>query len=245
MPLLHRYLYLALIVSGGWSSKLISNVKRTTEEAPPSSSTTLPCPNGNRKYWSEKTSDLNENCVASSIFGIGPAAEDDPATADLVINNLTSRVSSRIMSQMIFQNYSGRKLLEAYAAELESDCADYNCTTMKMTTFDDNETHWNDSYEDYLSKIEEFIFPRTWTWILIFIHSLVFVIGLVGNTLVCVAVYRNHTMRTVTNYFIVNLAVADFMVILFCLPPTLIWDVTMTWFFGVTMCKVVLYLQVS
>lgn len=110
-----------------------------------------------------------------------------------------------------------------------------------------NESSENDTFsdDDYLDQIREFIFPRTWTWVLIFFHSVVFVIGLVGNTLVCVSVYRNHTMRTVTNYFIVNLAVADFLVILFCLPPSVIWDVTMTWFFGIAMCKVVLYLQVT
>ncbi|KAJ2940889.1 hypothetical protein O0L34_g10148 [Tuta absoluta] len=50
-------------------------------------------------------------------------------------------------------------------------------------------------------------------------------------------------MRTVTNYFIVNLAIADFMVLLFCLPPTVLWDVTETWFLGDTLCKVLLYFQ--
>lgn len=67
----------------------------------------------------------------------------------------------------------------------------------------------------------------------------------VGNALVCISVYSNYTMRTVTNIFIVNLAVADFFVILFCLPPTVVWDVTETWFLGESMCKVVLYFQVS
>lgn len=95
--------------------------------------------------------------------------------------------------------------------------------------------------EDFL----EFIYPRSWMWPLIFFQCVVFVVGLVGNCLVCVAVYRNHTMRTVTNYFIVNLAVADFLVILFCLPPSVVWDVTSTWWFGTAMCKIVLYLQVS
>jgi len=52
-------------------------------------------------------------------------------------------------------------------------------------------------------------------------------------------------MRTVTNYFIVNLAVADFLVILICLPPTVLWDVTETWFMGTLACKIVLYFQVS
>lgn len=100
--------------------------------------------------------------------------------------------------------------------------------------------------EEILEEIRSYIFyPTAGMWVLICFHCIVFVVGLVGNTLVCVAVYRNHTMRTVTNYFIVNLAVADFLVILFCLPPSVVWDVTSTWFFGVAMCKVVLYLQVS
>lgn len=66
----------------------------------------------------------------------------------------------------------------------------------------------------------------------------------IGNALVCLAVYTNHSMRTVTNIFIVNLAVADFFVILLCLPPTVVWDVTETWFLGETLCKVVIYFQV-
>ena len=52
-------------------------------------------------------------------------------------------------------------------------------------------------------------------------------------------------MRTVTNYFIVNLALADFMVCLICLPPTVIGDVTETWYMGNVMCKIVQYLQVK
>ncbi|CAB3244867.1 unnamed protein product [Arctia plantaginis] len=99
--------------------------------------------------------------------------------------------------------------------------------------------------EEYIQMLNDYIFPQPYEWVLIATHAIVFVIGLIGNALVCIAVYRNHSMRTVTNYFIVNLAVADFMVILICLPPTVLWDVTKTWFFGTAMCKIVLYFQVS
>lgn len=51
-------------------------------------------------------------------------------------------------------------------------------------------------------------------------------------------------MRTVTNIFIVNLAIADLLVIILCLPPTVVWDVSETWFLGSSMCKAILYLQV-
>nr|XP_018905595.1 PREDICTED: orexin receptor type 1-like isoform X1 [Bemisia tabaci] len=97
--------------------------------------------------------------------------------------------------------------------------------------------------DEYVDRIKDYIAPSPFEWVLIFMHMCVFVVGLVGNALVCVAVYRNRAMRTITNYFIVNLAVADFMVILFCLPPTVVWDVTETWFMGTALCKIVLYIQ--
>ncbi|CAH2097872.1 unnamed protein product [Euphydryas editha] len=103
----------------------------------------------------------------------------------------------------------------------------------------------NMTKEEYLSMLNDYIYPHPHEWVLIATHAIVFIIGLIGNALVCIAVYRNHSMRTVTNYFIVNLAVADFMVILICLPPTVLWDVTETWFFGTAMCRIVLYFQVS
>lgn len=113
-------------------------------------------------------------------------------------------------------------------------------------TFDYDAYYDSEDYRDLvLAEIREIIRPRLWTWLLVCSHILVFAIGLVGNALVCVAVYRNRSMRTVTNYFIMNLAIADFLVILICLPPTVIWDITCTWFFGNIACKVVLYLQVS
>ncbi|XP_063236067.1 orexin/Hypocretin receptor type 1-like [Bacillus rossius redtenbacheri] len=99
------------------------------------------------------------------------------------------------------------------------------------------------SEDEYLAMVEEHVFPRRYEWALVAMHAAVFVVGLVGNALVCVAVFRNPSMRTVTNYFIVNLAVADFMVILFCLPPSVVWDITETWFMGTALCKVVLYFQ--
>lgn len=103
----------------------------------------------------------------------------------------------------------------------------------------------NMTREDYIKMLNDYIYPQPYEWVLIATHAIVFVIGLIGNALVCIAVYRNHSMRTVTNYFIVNLAVADFMVILICLPPTVLWDVTETWFFGTAMCRIVLYFQVK
>lgn len=52
-------------------------------------------------------------------------------------------------------------------------------------------------------------------------YSIVFLLGILGNSLVVCVVYRNPRMHNVTNYFIVNLAIADILVCILCLPITL------------------------
>lgn len=56
-------------------------------------------------------------------------------------------------------------------------------------------------------------------------YLLVFALGIVGNFFVIAVVFRSPRMRTVTNFFIVNLAVADILVIVFCLPATLMSNI--------------------
>lgn len=56
-------------------------------------------------------------------------------------------------------------------------------------------------------------------------YLVVFLLGVVGNFFVIAVVYRSPRMRTVTNFFIVNLAVADILVVVFCLPATLMSNI--------------------
>lgn len=74
---------------------------------------------------------------------------------------------------------------------------------------------------------DEFMFRHTsaLTAMYCVAYMLVFLVGLVGNCFVIAVVYRSPRMRTVTNFFIVNLAVADILVICFCLPATLMSNV--------------------
>ncbi|XP_037617975.1 adenosine receptor A1-like [Sebastes umbrosus] len=50
------------------------------------------------------------------------------------------------------------------------------------------------------------------------------VLAIIGNFLVCLAVTRNKKLRTVTNYFLVSLAVADILVGLVAIPCALLTD---------------------
>ncbi|XP_005483712.2 neuropeptide Y receptor type 2 [Zonotrichia albicollis] len=79
--------------------------------------------------------------------------------------------------------------------------------------------------------------------ILIAAYSLIILLGFIGNSLVIYIIVKYKTMRTVTNFFIANLALADLMVDTLCLPFTLVYTLLDEWKFGAVLCHLVPYAQ--
>lgn len=46
-------------------------------------------------------------------------------------------------------------------------------------------------------------------------YLIIFVTGVLGNVVTCVVIANNKTMHTATNYYLFNLAVSDFLVLIF------------------------------
>lgn len=78
---------------------------------------------------------------------------------------------------------------------------------------------------------------------LITAYSLIILLGLLGNALVIYMIVRYRNMRTVTNFFIANLALADLLVNTFCLPFTLVYTLLEEWTFGAVLCHMVPFAQ--
>ncbi|OPJ88111.1 neuropeptide Y receptor type 2 [Patagioenas fasciata monilis] len=79
--------------------------------------------------------------------------------------------------------------------------------------------------------------------VLIAAYSLIILLGFIGNSLVIYIIVKYKTMRTVTNFFIANLALADLMVDTLCLPFTLVYTLLDEWKFGAVLCHLVPYAQ--
>lgn len=71
----------------------------------------------------------------------------------------------------------------------------------------------------------------------------VFLSALIANVLVIWVVIRDHYMRSVTNYFLVNLSIADLLVTLICMPEAAIKAYKSNYDLGRYPCKVSSYLQ--
>lgn len=75
------------------------------------------------------------------------------------------------------------------------------------------------------------------------LYLIIFLLAVVGNGLVILTLVHNKRMRTVTNLFLLNLAISDLLLGIFCMPFTLVGLVLRDFIFGEIMCKLLPYLQ--
>lgn len=71
----------------------------------------------------------------------------------------------------------------------------------------------------------------------------ILLLAIIGNTLVILTLIQNRRMRTITNLFLLNLAVSDVLLGVLCMPITLVGTLLRDFIFGEVMCKLLPYLQ--
>ncbi|KAL4240043.1 alpha1-adrenergic receptor [Mactra antiquata] len=78
-----------------------------------------------------------------------------------------------------------------------------------------------------------------------YLYVMIIFFSLIGNTLIIVVVLRHKQMRTTTNYYIVNLAIADILVTVFCTWVHLVNNLNNNnWVLGRFFCKFNTFSQV-
>lgn len=75
------------------------------------------------------------------------------------------------------------------------------------------------------------------------LYSIIFLLSVLGNGLVVATLVQNKRMRTVTNVLLLNLAISDLLLSVFCMPFTLVGALLRDFIFGVAMCKLIPFLQ--
>jgi hypothetical protein len=79
---------------------------------------------------------------------------------------------------------------------------------------------------------------------LVIVYVIVFFVGLISNFLVIYIILVFKRMQTMTNKFIMNLAVADLLVICICIPVTIgIVLKPKEWIYGEFLCRTTTFIQ--
>ncbi|KIH57896.1 7 transmembrane receptor [Ancylostoma duodenale] len=99
-------------------------------------------------------------------------------------------------------------------------------------------------HTDHLTVEETCRFRGTTeNYVVIFTFITIFLLSVIGNALVIVVIMQQRAMRSITNIYLMNLAITDLMLSVVCMPPTLFSMVMNCWIFGNVLCKLFAYLQ--
>ncbi|XP_078586261.1 G-protein coupled receptor 54-like [Branchiostoma floridae x Branchiostoma japonicum] len=124
-----------------------------------------------------------------------------------------------------------------------------NCTTNITSSDSSFEDVSNSSCSEEVAvgagKIPEPLpIPISWdNYVPPAIFAVIFLVGISGNSLVIYVVAFFRKMRTVTNFYLCNLAVTDLAFLVCCVPFTAAQYAMPSWVFGQHMCRMVNYMM--
>ena len=107
------------------------------------------------------------------------------------------------------------------------------------------ESVWNSSYNSTLGVNNTYIdgyYVPLHTIIVPIIFSIVVLLGILGNLLVCYVIFSKPQLRTVTNLLLLNLSIADISFLLVCGSFTVVHYALTVWPFGDVLCRIIQYL---
>ncbi|XP_070543653.1 gonadotropin-releasing hormone II receptor-like [Ptychodera flava] len=77
----------------------------------------------------------------------------------------------------------------------------------------------------------------------VILYGVFFAVALSGNLTIFITMFRNRRKRNRVKTFIMHLAIADLMVALIVMPTEAIWQITVQWYAGDVLCKILSFLK--
>ncbi|KAL3887974.1 hypothetical protein ACJMK2_000359 [Sinanodonta woodiana] len=119
--------------------------------------------------------------------------------------------------------------------------------TMTHTNIDDihyeNISHNTTNVMDLLGNEDILTFISLTRIIIPVLYGLITIFGLLGNILTIAGILLHKSNRGITKYLILNLAVADLLYVMFCVPFKAIYAVLHSWPLGDSWCRIHTYLE--
>ncbi|XP_060077763.1 RYamide receptor-like [Ylistrum balloti] len=106
----------------------------------------------------------------------------------------------------------------------------------------------NTSFSSNLSIVGradvDYSIPEEFQFTLLTMYAVTSLVVLLGNSMVCYTAFRIHSFRTVTNFFIVSLAITDIIMTLSCVPFSILSNLFFHyWPFWSILCPIVVFTQ--
>ena len=106
----------------------------------------------------------------------------------------------------------------------------------------------NGSIENHLMNITELpsLYSDAERYVIVLFMSVIFIAALIGNIVVIVVLGRDQALHSISNFYLLNLSVADLLVAIFFIGVTTMdLYVTEVWVFGDFLCRFVSFIQIT
>jgi hypothetical protein len=142
----------------------------------------------------------------------------------LINNKQTKRISSNHTIQYLLDSFSN----ESYITDKIKTINSHHSTQYLLL---------NESM-NFTASSYQLDLPFYTVLIPTIMYIFIFLIGFFGNALVIIVVCCNKSLQHNTNYCLVNLSVADLLLILVCMPSAIVdLYAKEVWYFGYILCK--------
>lgn len=137
-------------------------------------------------------------------------------------------------SSCSFSEYNGNYVFSSRFSAVENPDLCRMSSADRLLAMFNNSTTPADLYQSSAPVL----FPFYTRLLMTAFGAFILLVGICGNILVPTVVWTNKCMRSSTNLFLVNLSVADLLVLVLCIPTVLIEVHTKpeTWMLGKIMC---------
>lgn len=179
--------------------------------------------------------DIVSNATIASISAYQSSSSSNISivndTTKYVVNNMFASLSNQTTNILASDNFP-------LASNLLSSSADYDGSNLYFNASDAYNMSMNATGYESLEESNVFILPwyQQIIWSLLFGSMVLIAAG--GNAIVIWIVLTHERMRTVTNYFIVNLSFADIMVSTLNVIFNFVYMLDGHWPFGDAYCKI-------
>ena len=189
--------------------------------------------------WNASTMVNNTFIANSSTARLGTVSPSSVfASETSVVTSPTSVIASSSSSSPSSSSLGHHEVLTLMAST-SSEALAVAGDDYPLMMFDNSNFSSIFSHLDYLPDD----LPADLKSALVFAYVTIIVMAVLGNLLVIVIIVGHRKMRTVTNVFLVSLAVSDTLIAAVNMPFQLNFYVQNEWTMGETLCKLTKYIQ--
>lgn len=187
-------------------------------------------------------------CALDSVHRVTESKADIDSVMDAVCSQAVNDTLNAIRSGVLMANGTDDMADEYSILEnvLGANCTDWWLSSINRTSMDflgDDTGGTNSSFSD--KEENPSYFSRDYRLVGTLFQGLILLVGVLGNLLVVMVVYRTRSMHSPTNCYLVSLAAADCVVLIASVPNEILsyYVIGSQWIWGPIGCAVFVFLQ--